>query len=491
MLPQDPQQTHYQNDSPGAEYQNPLVDRYASREMVEIFSTRRRYRTWRDLWIVLAECESELGLPISPAQIAELRAARDRIDFDRVAILEEELRHDVMAHITHYGEQCATARGIIHLGATSCFVTDNADQVLMRDGLELLKRRLADLLRALRAFAMEHRSLPTLAFTHFQPAQLTTVGKRAAMWAQDFLMDLERIEELPRHFRFRGVKGTTGTQASFLKLFDEDPAKVEELDLRVSRRMGFERPFRITGQTYTRKADVLVLEALAGIGLSAHKFTNDLRLLQGLGEMEEPFKKTQVGSSAMPYKRNPMRAERASSLAKFLLSSAQNLHWVAATQWFERTLDDSANRRIVIPEAFFAADAVVSLCASVARGLVVHPEMVRQRVAREMEFMATEDILMLAVKAGGDRQALHERIRTHAMEVVEARRRGETVPGVIERIAQDASFKTVHAALGGVADPARHVGRAPEQVDAFFREEVDPRLASYAEGAGRHWESKV
>jgi adenylosuccinate lyase len=467
------------------DYQSPLVERYASREMVENFSTPRRYRTWRDLWIALAECQAELGLPIGAQEIEELRRHRDDIDFARVEALESELRHDVMAHIAHYGEQCPSAKRIIHLGATSAFVTDNADQILMREGIAIVRRKLAALLAALRSFAMAHRRLPTLAYTHFQPAQLTTVGKRAAMWAQDFLMDLDGLESLVQRFRFRGVKGTTGTQASFLRLFDGDATKVRELDRRLSQRMGFPNPLCISGQTYTRKLDVLALEALAAIGLSAHKFSNDLRLLQGLGEMEEPFGKAQVGSSAMPYKRNPMRLERISSLSKFLLSAVQNPAWVAATQWFERTLDDSANRRIVIPEAFFATDAILVLANSVVGGLVVYPGVIAERVAREMEFMATEDILMMAVKAGGDRQDLHERIRAHSMAVVEARRSGQKAEDLISRIAADPAFAAVRSALAHLTDPARYIGRAPEQVEEFFREEVDSRIP---EGVLERWE---
>jgi adenylosuccinate lyase len=471
-------------------YQNPLIERYASREMVENFSTLRRYRTWRDLWIGLAECQAELGLPIRAEQIAEMRRRRDQVDLARVEVLEGELRHDVMAHIHHFAEQCPSARSIIHLGATSAYVTDNADLILIRDGLRIVKRKLLALLQALQGFALAHRALPALAYTHFQPAQLTTVGKRAAMWAQDFLMDLDELETLQGRLRFRGVKGTTGTQASFLKLFEGDQEKVRELDRRLSERMGFSNPFRITGQTYTRKLDLLVLQVLAGIGMSAHKFSNDLRLLQGLGEMEEPFGKSQVGSSAMPYKRNPMRLERISSLSKLLLSSVQNPAWVAATQWFERTLDDSANRRIVIPESFFAADAVLVLANSVVRGLVVYPQAIRERLMREMEFMASEDILVLAVKAGGDRQALHERIRSHSMAAIEARRSGGRAPDLLSRVAEDPAFSSIRSSLAGVADPDRYIGRAPEQVDEFFREEVEPRLKELG-GRSESFEVKV
>jgi adenylosuccinate lyase len=469
-------------------YQNPLVERYASREMVDIFSPRRRYGTWRDLWIALAECEAELGLVIPPEGIEEMRRNRDRIDFERVAVLEESLRHDVMAHITHYGEQCPKAKGIIHLGATSCYVTDNADLILMREGLRLIDGKLAALLSAFRSLALRTKDLAALAYTHFQPAQLTTVGKRAAMWAQDFLLDLGELRSLGPKLRFRGVKGTTGTQASFLRLFDGDASKVRDLDRRVSARMGFDDPLRITGQTYTRKLDVLVLRALAGVAVSAHKFTNDLRLLQGLGEMEEPFGKSQVGSSAMPYKRNPMRSERIASLAKFLLSTAGNGEWVAATQWLERTLDDSADRRMSIPEAFLAADAILILANSVVRGLVVNEVSIRERVTREIESMASEDILMMAVKEGGDRQLLHERIRCHSMAVVEARRSGAAGPGLLDRIASDEAFSAVRGEISAMRDPARYVGRAPDQVVEFFREEVDPLVG---EDAGGRWEVKV
>ncbi len=474
-------------------YQNPLVDRYASPEMVENFSMERRYRTWRELWIVLAECEAELGLPITPGQIEELRRRRDDIDFARVEVLEEEVRHDVMAHIRHYGEQCPSAKGIIHLGATSCYVTDNTDLILLRDGLKLIAVKLRALLRALRSFALEHRAVPALAYTHFQPAQLTTVGKRAAMWAQDFFIDLEELVPLGERLRFRGVKGTTGTQASFLKLFDGDSGKVRELDRRVTARMGFGEPLRITGQTYTRKLDVLALQPLLGIAVSAHKFSNDLRLLQGLGEIEEPFGKSQVGSSAMPYKRNPMRLERISSLSKFLISTAQNPVWVASTQWLERTLDDSANRRIAIPEAFLAADAVLALANSVVRGLEVHHDVLRERVDREIEFMATEDLLMGAVKAGGDRQALHERIRRHSMEEVERRRRGEPAGGLLARIAADPAFAAVRGEIAALREPARYIGRAPEQVEEFFREEVDSVLDAAPGSAPEKdaWEIRV
>jgi adenylosuccinate lyase len=469
---------------PAETYSNPLAERYASREMLEIFSDRRRYGTWRRLWVALAEVEAELGLDIRAEQIEEMRARVDDIDFERVAEIERELRHDVMAHITHFGEQCPRAKPIIHLGATSCFVTDNTDLMLMRAGLELVRARLAELLRALGGFALRHRSLPALAYTHFQPAQLTTVGKRAALWAQDFLLDLEEVERWCRRLRFRGAKGTTGTQASFLRLFDGDAAKVEELDRRISERMGFEELFLITGQTYTRKQDEAVLHALAGVAQSAHKFSNDLRLLQGLGEIEEPFGDKQVGSSAMPYKRNPMRLERISSLAKYAMCEAQNAGWVHATQWFERTLDDSANRRLSIPQCFLAADAILILALNVSCGLVVHPAVIRRRLEEELASIASENLMMLAVRAGGDRGRLHERIREHAMKVAEARRAGAAQNDLLERLAADPLFASVRERIGEVSDPAAYVGRAPEQVEKFFRDEVDPLLERIPRPAG-------
>jgi adenylosuccinate lyase len=477
--------------SPHDTYQNPLTERYSSREMQETFSARERYRTWRLLWVALAEAEAELGLPITPEQIAQMRSHVDSLDLDRVAEVESRLRHDVMAHITVFGEQCPGARPIIHLGATSAFVTDNTDLILMRRGLEILREKLVALLEAFRDFALGHRALAALAYTHLQPAQPTTVGKRAAMWAQDFLIDLEELGRRLEGLRFRGVKGTTGTQASFLRLFDGESRKVEALDRLVSGRMGFASPFAITGQTYTRKLDDLVLHALSGIAQSAHKFSNDARLLQGFGEMEEPFESSQVGSSAMPYKRNPMRLERISSLAKLIITGSQNAAWVHATQWLERTLDDSANRRVSIPEAFLAADAILILAVNVVRGFKVHPEVIRRRLEEELPFMASEEVLMLAVREGGDRQELHERIREHSMKVVEARRAGSARNDLLDRLAADPGFSRVAPRIRDLADPARHVGRAAEQVEAFFRDEVEPALARAGAARGRSWEVKV
>jgi adenylosuccinate lyase len=464
---------------PNSTYQNPLAERYASQEMLENFSANRRYRTWRELWIALAESEAELGLSISSAQIEEMRRNVGRIDYARVAEVEKNLRHDVMAHITAFGEQCPLAKPIIHLGATSCYVTDNTDLILMRRGLELLRDKLVTLLAGFRSFALTWKGLPTLAYTHLQPAQLTTVGKRAAMWAQDFLLDLEDLNGRLEGLRFRGVKGTTGTQASFLELFDGDAAKVEALDRSVSQKMGFPRVFRITGQTYTRKVDDQLMQVLSGIAQSAHKCSSDARLLQSFGELEEPFETHQVGSSAMPYKRNPMRLERVGSLAKLVICAAQNPAWIHATQWLERTLDDSANRRISIPEAFLATDAMLIILNNVVSRLEVHPEVIRRRVQDELPFMLSESLLMLATREGGDRQVLHECIRGHAMEVAAARRTEGARNDLLDRLAADPLFARVRTRIAQLADPAQHVGRAPEQVEVFFRDEVDPVLARY------------
>ncbi len=472
-------------------YRNPLSERYATAAMLRNFSPDARYRTWRLLWIALAESQAELGLEITPDQIDDLRQNVDEIPYERVRELESELRHDVMAHIRAWGEQCPRAGGVIHLGATSCFVTDNADLVLMRNGLQLIERKLASLLLALRNFAVEHRALPALAYTHYQAAQLTTVGKRATLWAQDVLIDLGEVRRLREGLRFRGAKGATGTQASFLELFDGDGDKVKELDRRVARKMGFEDSFRVTGQTYTRKIDSLVLQALAGVATTANKMTNDLRLLQGVGEIEEPFGSAQVGSSAMPYKRNPMKLERASSLAKWVLCEAQNPAWIASTQWFERTLDDSANRRISIPQSFLATDAILVLLNAVVRGLVVYPAVIERRVMEELPFIAVEKILVLATRRGGDRQALHERLRLHCMEVARQRREGGSGPGLLERIQGDEAFAAVRDEIEGALDPARFVGRSPEQVDEFVAEEVDPCLERYPDAANESFEVTV
>lgn len=457
-------------------YSDPLIERYASREMAALFSDDFKFGTWRRLWVALARAEQALGLPITDEQIAELEAHVSDINYDVANAKERELRHDVMAHVAAYGAQCPKAKGIIHLGATSADVGDNTDLIQMREGLRLIQARLAACLRALAAFADEHKAQATLGFTHFQPAQLTTVGKRACLWLQDLVLDYRevsrRLDELP----FRGIKGATGTQASFLELFEGDHAKVLKLDAMVAEAMGFSSSLVISGQTYTRRIDTQVVEALAGIGESAHKFTNDLRLLCHLREVEEPFERSQVGSSAMAYKRNPMRSERAASLSRYLMSLVANAQQTAATQWLERTLDDSANRRITIPHAFLAADAVLKLVANIAGGLVVRPEVIRSHVEAELPFIATEAVLMEAVKRGGDRQVLHERIREHSMKAAERIKTGQP-SDLVERLAGDKKhFALSRAELDELMRPERHVGRAPEQVGQYLGETVRPLL---------------
>ena len=457
-------------------YSDPLIERYASREMAALFSDDFKFGTWRRLWVALARAEQALGLPITDEQIAELEAHVSDINYDVANAKERELRHDVMAHVAAYGAQCPKAKGIIHLGATSADVGDNTDLIQMREGLRLIQARLAACLRALAAFADEHKAQATLGFTHFQPAQLTTVGKRACLWLQDLVLDYRevsrRLDELP----FRGIQGATGTQASFLELFQGDHAKVLKLDAMVAEAMGFSSSLVISGQTYTRRIDTQVVEALAGIGESAHKFTNDLRLLCHLREVEEPFERSQVGSSAMAYKRNPMRSERAASLSRYLMSLVANAQQTAATQWLERTLDDSANRRITIPHAFLAADAVLKLVANIAGGLVVRPEVIRSHVEAELPFIATEAVLMEAVKRGGDRQVLHERIREHSMKAAERIKTGQP-SDLVERLAGDKKhFALSRAELDELMRPERHVGRAPEQVGQYLGETVRPLL---------------
>lgn len=464
---------------PADRYANPLTERYASAEMSGIFSPARKFGTWRRLWLALAESQKELGLEIPDAAITAMRSKLDEIDHARAAELERELRHDVMAHVHHFGEVAPEARSIIHLGATSNFVVDNTDLILQREALELVRERLLATVAALADFAREHRSLPTLGFTHFQPAQPTTVGKRASLWLQDLLLDLDELEHRLSTIRFRGTRGTTGTEASFLELFDGDHARVEELGRLVARRMGFERLYPVTGQTYPRKVDFAMLSTLGGIAASASKFAHDLRLLAHLKEIEEPFEARQVGSSAMPYKRNPMRTERMSALARHVLVLTLDPAFTAATQWLERSLDDSANRRIAIPEAFLATEAVLLIYHNVAAGLVVRPAMIRSRLEQELPFIATEAILMRAVRAGGDRQELHERIRRHALAAGE-RIKGEGAPNdLVERIASDPAFGLDRAAIEQTLDPARHVGRAAEQVDLLLSEWVEPLLSRY------------
>ncbi len=469
---------------------HPLVDRYASREMVTLFSEESRFSTWRRLWVALAQAEMELGLSITPEQVEELQAHVEDLNLDVARRYEEELRHDVMAHVKAYGDQCARARGIIHLGATSCFVTDNTDLILMREALGILLVKVANVLDNLADFALRYKDLPTLGYTHFQPAQPTTVGKRATLWAQDFLMDLGEMEGVRKSLRFRGVKGTTGTQDSFLKLFDGDEERVKTLDRLVTEKMGFSEAFMVTGQTYPRKQDSRVLFSLAGLAQSAHKFATDLRLLQHLKEVEEPFGEKQVGSSAMPYKRNPMRSERVCALSRFLLSLSGNLPHVAANQWMERTLDDSANRRIAVPEAFFTADALLELCMDITSGMVVYPKVIGRHLREEMPFMAAEEVMMQAVKSGGDRQVLHERIRQYAMEAARAVKEGRSNP-FLESIASDPLFGLDMGTLEKILDPLRFVGRAPSQVVEFLVSELYPALEPYRNGLGMKSEVRV
>lgn len=458
-------------DSP----QNPLHERYASREMARIFSAGHRFETWRRLWIVLAECQAELGLPVTEEQLAALRRAAPEIDLARVAEIERQTRHDVVAHLRHFAERAGEAGGVLHLGATSAYVTDNTDVLLAREALELLRRRLGATIRALADFARHTREVPTLAYTHFQPAQLTTVGKRACLWLQDFLDDLAELDHRLAMLRCRGAKGTTGTQASFLTLFDGDHEKVRSLDRRVAERLGFAESWAVTGQTYPRKQDSWVLALLAGIGESAHKYGTDLRLLQGVGELGEPFDETQVGSSAMAYKRNPVRAERMCGLARRLLTDSLNGPLNAATQWLERSLDDSANRRLVLPDAFLTADAVLSLAAHVAEGLRLDEAAVAARVGRELPFMATETLLMKAALAGGDRQELHERIRRHSLEAHREVAAGGANP-LLERLAADPDFPLERDEIEAAVDARTFTGRSAEQVDEFLAERVEPAL---------------
>lgn len=460
-------------------YENPLITRYASREMAQLWGPQRKFSTWRRLWIALAEAQHELGLlaedgvtpRISPLQIEHLRAKVDAIDFARADALERQLRHDVMAHIHAYGEVCPEARDILHLGATSCYVTDNTDLLLMREALQLLQARLLGVVEALAGFAERWADVPTLGFTHFQPAQLTTVGKRACLWCYDFVLDLQELDSRVQTLRFRGAKGTTGTQASFLSLFGGDHAKVRHLDRRVAEKMGFSQVYAVTGQTYTRKVDSQIVDLLSGICQSAHKFGTDLRLLAHRQEVEEPFEAEQVGSSAMPYKRNPMRAERMCGLARFVSSLTANTAQTAAVQWLERTLDDSANRRLTIPQAFLGTDAVLRLAANVARGLVVNPEIIRRNVEQALPFMATENLMMAGVAAGGDRQTLHDRLRSHSLAVQQRMKAGGN-NDLLPRLQEDPAFRSVDFAK--VLEPRAFVGRAPEQVREFLKEEVEP-----------------
>lgn len=457
-------------------YENPLITRYASKEMAQNFSDDKKFKTWRKLWIALAEAEKELGLDITDEQIAEMKAHQDDINYDIAIAREKEVRHDVMAHVYAYGIQCPHAKPIIHLGATSCYVGDNTDIILMRDGLNILKCRLINCIDALSKFAVQYKDMPTLGFTHFQPAQPTTVGKRACLWIQDLLMDFHQLVSLNEKLVLRGAKGTTGTQASFLTLFNGDHEKVKKLDMLIARKMGFKGTFPVTGQTYPRKLDSMVLNVLSSVAQSAYKFSNDIRLLQHLKEIEEPFEEKQIGSSAMAYKRNPMRSERIGSLARHVLTMALDPAITASTQWFERTLDDSANRRIVIPQAFLAVDAILMLYINVASGLVVYPAMIERHLKEELPFMATEYILMEAVKRGGDRQDLHERIRRYSIEAGKHVKIDGQSNNLLDMIEADSSFKLTRQEIESIMDAKNFVGRAPQQVEEFLHEYVTPVL---------------
>lgn len=465
-------------------YVNPLSERYASKEMQYIFSPDMKFRTWRRLWIALAETEKELGLNITQEQIDELKAHKDDINYDVAKAREKEVRHDVMSHVYAYGVQCPKAKGIIHLGATSCYVGDNTDIIVMTEALKLVRKKLVNVIAELSKFADRYKSLPTLAFTHFQPAQPTTVGKRATLWIQEFMLDLEDLEHVISTMKMLGSKGTTGTQASFLELFDGDHETIKKIDPMIADKMGFECCYPVSGQTYSRKVDTRVLNVLAGIAASAHKFSNDIRLLQHLKEVEEPFEKSQIGSSAMAYKRNPMRSERIASLARYVMVDALNPAITSATQWFERTLDDSANKRLSVPEGFLAIDGILDLCLNVADGLVVYEKVIEKRLMSELPFMATENIMMDAVKAGGDRQELHERIRTLSMEAGANVKQHGLENNLLELIAADSAFNMTLDELKAKMDPSKYVGRAPEQTEEFIKEVVRPALEKYQDELG-------
>lgn len=472
-------------------YKNPLEERYSSEEMLFNFSPDNKFRNWRKLWIALAEIEKDLGLEISDEQIADLKANAENIDYDVAAAYEKKFRHDVMAHVHTYGDVAPSAKGIIHLGATSAFVGDNTDLIQIRDGLLILKKKLVNVMKNLSDFAIQYKDLPTLGFTHFQPAQLTTVGKRATLWLQSLVLDIEELDFFLETLRFRGVKGTTGTAASFLELFNGDYSKVKHLDKELSKRFGFEKVFGVSGQTYDRKIDAKVVALLGNIAQSAHKFTNDLRLLQNLKEIEEPFEKNQIGSSAMAYKRNPMRSERIGALAKYVMSLTTSSAMVASTQWFERTLDDSANKRLTIPQAFLAVDAILLIWNNIMNGIVVYPNRINKHIMEELPFMATEYIIMEEVKAGGDRQEIHEVIRVHSMEASKKVKEEGKENDLIERILNDDSLKLDKSKLKEVLDPKNFIGFAPIQTEEFIANEVQPILDANSELIGLESELKV
>ena len=472
-------------------YESPFSSRYASAEMQYLFSPDNKFRTWRKLWIALAETEQELGLAITDEQIAEMKQHMEDINYDVASAREKEVRHDVMAHVYAYGQQCSKAKGIIHLGATSCYVGDNTDLIILYDALRLVRKKLVNALALLSRFADEYKDLPTLAFTHFQPAQPTSVGKRATLWAQEFLMDIEEVEFRLAGAKLLGSKGTTGTQASFLELFEGDHEKCRYLDKRIAEKMGYPGCFAVSGQTYPRKLDSAILATLSGIAQSASKLSNDIRLLQHLKEVEEPFEKNQIGSSAMAYKRNPMRSERIAALSRYVIADSLNPAMTAATQWFERTLDDSANKRISVAEGFLAVDAILSLVINVVDGLVVNTSVIDRNLRRELPFMATENIMMDCVKNGGDRQELHERIRVHSMEAAKRVKQGDGQNDLLERIAGDSSFGVTMEQLESVLEPSRYIGRAPQQTTEFLTEQVTPVLEKYCDDLGIAVEIKV
>jgi adenylosuccinate lyase len=472
-------------------YKNPLEERYSSAEMLFNFSPDNKFQTWRKLWIALAEIEKDLGLDISEEQISQLKEQADNIDYKVAADYEKKFRHDVMAHVHAYGDVAPLAKPIIHLGATSAFVGDNTDLIQIRDGLQIIRKQLVNVIKNVSDFALQYKDLPTLGFTHFQPAQLTTVGKRATLWLQSLLLDFEELEFFLETLRFRGVKGTTGTAASFLELFDGDYTKVKHLDKELSKRFGFEKVFGVSGQTYDRKIDAKVMALLSNIAQSAHKFTNDLRLLQNLKEIEEPFEKNQIGSSAMAYKRNPMRSERISALAKFVISLQNSSAMVAATQWFERTLDDSANKRLTIPQAFLAVDAILLIWNNIMNGIVVYENRIHKHIMEELPFMATEYIIMEEVKAGGDRQEIHEIIRVHSMEASKKVKMEGKENDLIERILNDDSLKLDKTKLKEVLDPKNFIGFAPIQTEEFVKNEISPIVEKYQHLIGLESDLKV
>ena len=472
-------------------YTSPLSERYASKEMQYIFSQDMKFRTWRRLWIALAETEKELGLNITQEQIDELKAHADDINYDVAKAREKEVRHDVMSHVYAYGVQCPKAKGIIHLGATSCYVGDNTDIIVMTEALKLVQKKLVNVIAELSKFADKYKDQPTLAFTHFQPAQPTTVGKRATLWTQEFMMDLEDLEYVLGTIKLLGSKGTTGTQASFLELFEGDQETIDKIDPMIAAKMGFKECYPVSGQTYSRKVDTRVVNVLAGIAASAHKMSNDIRLLQHLKEVEEPFEKSQIGSSAMAYKRNPMRSERIASLSRYVMVDALNPAITSATQWFERTLDDSANKRLSVPEGFLAIDGILDLCLNVVDGLVVYPKVIEKHMMAELPFMATENIMMDAVKAGGDRQELHERIRELSMEAGKNVKVEGKDNNLLELIAADPAFNLTLEELQKTMDPKKYVGRAKEQTESFIAQVVNPVLDSHKEMLGMTAEINV